>query len=232
MTARIQHGTLSVAQNWAQFIEDEVLPGTGVDAAAFWSGLETAVNDLGPKNRALLAKRDELQAKIDTWHNDHAGQPHDAEAYKAFLVEIGYLVPEGSNFAVTTSNVDEEISDLAGAQLVVPVTNARYALNAANARWGSLYDALYGTDAIPESGGAERAGGYNPKRGARVIQFARELLDDIAPLQSGSHTASIAYAVTEGKLDVTDTNGMPNACLLYTSPSPRDRTRSRMPSSA
>lgn len=211
MTARIQHGTISVAQNWAEFVEQEVLPGTGVEAAAFWSGLDDIVNDLGPRNRELLAKRDALQAQIDGWHRERAGQPHDAETYKTFLTEIGYLVPEGGNVSVTTKNVDEEIGELAGAQLVVPVTNARYALNAANARWGSLYDALYGTDAIPETGGAEKAGGYNPKRGARVIQFARELLDEIAPLQSGSHTASIAYVVTDGALDVTDANGMSNA---------------------
>jgi len=211
MTARIQHGTLSVAQNWADFIETEVLPGTGVDAAAFWSGLEGIVNDLGPKNRALLKKRDDIQTQIDAWHKERAGKPHDPEAYKSFLAEIGYLVPEGADFSVTTQNVDEEIADLAGAQLVVPVTNARYALNAANARWGSLYDALYGTDAISETGGAEKTAEYNPKRGAKVIHFARELLDELAPLQSGSHTASTAYAVVDGALEVTDANGMPNA---------------------
>ncbi len=211
MIARIQHGTLSVAQNWAEFIENEVLPGTGVKPLTFWSGLEGIVNDLGPRNRELLAKRNDLQAKIDAWHKERAGQPHDAGAYKAFLTEIGYLVPEGGSFSVSTSNVDEEIGELAGAQLVVPVTNARYALNAANARWGSLYDALYGTDAIPETDGAEKAGGYNPKRGARVIQFARELLDALAPLQSGSHTTSTGYVVADGALHVTDANGATNA---------------------
>lgn len=160
-------GELKVARALHQFISGEVLPGTGVSEAAFWSGMGSIISALAPQNRALLGKRDALQAKIDAWHIARRGQPHDATAYKAFLSEIGYLVPEGPDFKVDTASVDEEISHVAGPQLVVPVLNARYALNAANARWGSLYDALYGTDAISEDDGASKAGGTIPRAAAR-----------------------------------------------------------------
>ena len=156
MTERVQVGGLQVAKVLYDFVNNEAIPGTGVDAAAFWAGADSVIHDLAPKNRALLAKRDELQAKIDAWHQARAGQAHDAVAYKAFLQEIGYLLPEAEDFQATTENVDEEIARMAGPQLVVPIMNARFALNAANARWGSLYDALYGTDAISEADGATK----------------------------------------------------------------------------
>jgi malate synthase len=185
------------------FINDEALPGTDVSPDAFWSGFDQLVHDLSPRNRELLAKRDELQRRIDAWYQETRDQPIDLASYKAVLKEIGYLVPEGDDFTVSTANVDPEISTVAGPQLVVPVTNARYALNAANARWGSLYDALYGTDAVPETDGAERTGNYNPVRGARVIARAREFLDAAAPLVEGSHADATAYAVVNGALSVT-----------------------------
>jgi len=200
MTERIQAGSLRVAKVLYDFINDEALPGTGVDAAFFWPALESIIDDLAPRNRALLARRDELQARIDAWHCDHP-RPFELEAYKDFLREIGYLLPEGEDFSATTDRVDPEISTIAGPQLVVPVMNARYALNAANARWGSLYDALYGTDAIPDEG-AERGAGYNPARGARVIAFARDFLDEVAPLVQGSHHDARGYAVESGRLTV------------------------------
>jgi malate synthase len=203
MQQPIRTGDLTVATVLRDFIDDEALPGTSVDRAMFWSGFSQLVHDLAPVNRALLAKRDRLQAAIDGWHRERRGKPHDAVAYKAFLAEIGYLVPEGPDFKVDTPDVDREIATLAGPQLVVPVMNARYALNAANARWGSLYDALYGTDAIPEADGATRAGGYNPLRGAMVIAFARAVLDRIAPLTQGSHADATGYAIAAGKLEVT-----------------------------
>ncbi|MCZ6455521.1 MAG: malate synthase G [Alphaproteobacteria bacterium] len=207
MTDRIEAGTLQVDKELYDFINDEALPGTGVSSDAFWSGFDALIRDLAPRNRELLATRDDLQAKIDGWHREHRDQALDLPAYKAFLQKIGYLVPEGGDFAVSTANVDPEISTIAGPQLVVPVTNARYSLNAANARWGSLYDALYGTDAISEEGGAERAGGYNPVRGGRVIAFARDFLDSSAPLASGSHRDATAYAVADGALAVTLQDG-------------------------
>ncbi|MCZ6587486.1 MAG: malate synthase G [Alphaproteobacteria bacterium] len=207
MTDRIEAGTLQVDKELYDFINDEALPGTGVSSDAFWSGFDALIRDLAPRNRELLATRDDLQAKIDGWHREHRDQALDLPAYKAFLQKIGYLVPEGGDFAVSTANVDPEISTIAGPQLVVPVTNARYSLNAANARWGSLYDALYGTDAISEAGGAERAGGYNPVRGGRVIAFARDFLDSSAPLASGSHRDATAYAVADGALAVTLQDG-------------------------
>jgi len=207
MTDRIEAGDLEVAKVLYEFINDEALPGTGVDAERFWSALDRIIHDLAPRNRELLARRDELQARIDAWHLERREQPFDLEAYQGFLREIGYLEPEGEAFAARTAKVDPEISTIAGPQLVVPVNNARYALNAANARWGSLYDALYGTDAIPEDGGAERGAGYNPVRGARVIAYARDVLDEIAPLAGGSHRDASGYAVQDGRLVVTLKDG-------------------------
>lgn len=207
MTERVSAGGLEVARELHDFINNEALPGTGLDAAGFWDGFGRLVADLAPKNRALLARRDELQATIDAWHAERAGQPHDAAAYKSFLQEIGYLAPAGEDFAIRTENVDDEIARIAGPQLVVPVMNARYALNAANARWGSLYDALYGTDVIGEEGGATRGGGYNPVRGERVIAWARKLLDASAPLAAGSHADATGYAVADGALAVSLADG-------------------------
>ncbi len=207
MTEMIQAGNLQVAKTIYDFINDEALPGTGVAQNAFWAGLDEIVQDLGPRNRELLARRDALQTQIDAWHKDHQGENFDPAAYKAFLEQIGYVVPEGPDFQVETENVDPEISTIAGPQLVVPITNARYALNAANARWGSLYDALYGTDAIPEAGGAELGSGYNPVRGERVIAYARNILDQAAPLADGSHADAVGYAVIDGALSVTLANG-------------------------
>ena len=204
---RVKVGKLSVAAELHRFVETEALPGTGVDSAHFWAAFDAILHDLAPVNRALLAKRDDLQAKIDAWHQEQKGKPEDFAAYKAFLTDIGYLVPEGGDFAVTPASVDAEIATTAGPQLVVPVMNARYALNAANARWGSLYDALYGTDAIPQDGELAPGKGYNPARGARVIAFARDVLDEAAPLTAGSHKDAAGYAVVDGALVVTLTNG-------------------------
>jgi malate synthase len=198
---------LTVADVLLEFVNDEALPGTGLDAAAFWSGFSTIVRDLAPRNRALLEKRDELQARIDAWHRERRGQPANPAAYEDFLRGIGYLLPEPAPFSVTTSGVDAEIASVAGPQLVVPVMNARYALNAANARWGSLYDALYGTDAIDEADGAARGGGYNPVRGEKVIAFARSVLDQAAPLARGSHADATSYALSGGALAVTLADG-------------------------
>ena len=202
MSERIGIGGLRVDRRLYDFINEEALPGTGVSAAAFWTGFDRLIHGLAPRNRALLAKRDDLQRRIDAWYREMHDQPIDLDDYKAVLREIGYLVPEGDDFTVSTANVDPEISTIAGPQLVVPITNPRYALNAANARWGSLYDALYGTDAIPEDGGAERGGGYNPVRGARVIAHARQFLDDVVPLAAGSHADAASYAVAAGALAV------------------------------
>ena len=203
MTERISVGNLRIAKTLFDFINGEALPGTGIAEDAFWNSVDEIVGDLSPKNKALLQRREELQATIDAWHRERRGQDLDAAAYRRFLTEIGYLVPEGGKFSVDTSNVDPEISTIAGPQLVVPVMNARYALNAANARWGSLYDALYGTDAIPEDGGATRSGGYNPVRGEKVIAYAREFLDGAAPLANGSHADATGYAVENGALSVS-----------------------------
>ena len=207
MTERVQVGGLQVAKVLYDFVNNEAIPGTGVDAAAFWAGADSVIHDLAPKNRALLAKRDDLQAQIDAWHQARAGQAHDAVAYKAFLQEIGYLLPEAEDFQATTQNVDEEITHMAGPQLVVPIMNARFALNAANARWGSLYDALYGTDAISEADGASKGPGYNEVRGNKVIAYARAFLDEAAPLENGSHVDSTGYRIEGGKLVVSLKNG-------------------------
>lgn len=202
MTDRISEGGLHIAAELHTLLEQDIAPGTGVSAAQFWAGLDAIVHDLAPRNRELLAQRDAMQAQIDTWHRAHPGPGYDRAAYKAFLQEIGYLLPEPADFSISTENVDEEIATLAGPQLVVPVMNARYALNAANARWGSLYDALYGTDVIPEEGGAERAGGYNPVRGAKVIAWARDFLNRHCPLSTGNHSQARAYTVVNGNLQV------------------------------
>lgn len=207
MTDRIKIGTLEIAKVLHDLVVDKIAPGTGINPEHFWSELDSIANDLMPKNQALLAKRDELQAKIDAWHQARQGSAIDMAEYKAFLIELGYLLPEGDAFSIDTANVDAEIATIAGPQLVVPVKNARFALNAANARWGSLYDALYGTDMISDQGGAEKGGAYNPKRGAKVIAFARDLLDQTAPLESGSHKDSLSYRIVDGKLVVKTTAG-------------------------
>lgn len=197
MTERVQVGGLQIAKELYDLVAREIAPGTGVDPDTFWTGLGRIVDELGPRNKALLAKRDELQAQIDAWHKERKGQAFDLPSYKQFLTEIGYLQPEGPDFQIGTENVDAEIAQLAGPQLVVPVMNARYALNAANARWGSLYDALYGTDVIPETGGAEKGSGYNPARGEKVIAYARELLDRTVPLAQGSHKDATGYLLKD-----------------------------------
>jgi malate synthase len=200
------HG-LKVAQILHDFIVNEVLPETNIDAVAFWQGLDRIVHRFAPVNRALLQRRDVLQAKIDDWNRARRARPFNVAAHKAFLEEIGYLVPEGPAFKVDTANVDEEIAVVAGPQLVVPVSNARYALNAANARWGSLYDALYGSDAIPRDGQAKQNRGYDPERGKRVIAWARRFLDETAPLASGSHADIRAYSVNDGMLAAARKDG-------------------------
>lgn len=202
MTARTTVHGLQVATELHRFIEDQVLPATGVASEAFWKGFDAIVGDLAPKNIALLAERDRLQSEMDAWHQAHPGPIADMPAYRAFLEKIGYLLPQPKGAKATTTNVDAELALQAGPQLVVPILNARYALNAANARWGSLYDALYGTDAIPETGGAEKGQGYNPVRGAKVIAFAREVLDQAAPLANGSHKNATGYSVKDGQLMV------------------------------
>lgn len=203
MTSRIQQGGLQIAEELYTLIANDIAPGTGVEVEHFWAEFESILNDFAPRNKALLAKRDELQSQIDEWHTERAGQPHNAAEYHAFLQNIGYLLPEGPDFKITTQNVDEEIALQAGPQLVVPVKNARFALNAVNARWGSLYDALYGTDAIAETDGAEKGRGYNPIRGEKVITFGRQHLDTAAPLANGSHADATLYAVDNGQLVVS-----------------------------
>ena len=195
-------GRLQVAAGLDEFVRTELAPGTGVEPDRLWAGLEALLAELEPRARALLATRDDLQAQIDQWHAERRRRPHDAGEYEAFLRSIGYLAPEPGAVRVTTADVDPEIAEVAGPQLVVPVDNARYALNAANARWGSLYDALYGTDVIPEDDGATRDGPYNPVRGDRVIAHARELLDRHVPLTAGSHSQAVAYRVADGTLAV------------------------------
>lgn len=204
MTARIQKGKLAIAKELYDFIENEALPGSGLDSETYWKNFEQVVVDLSPKNKALLAKRDDIQAKIDEWHRNNT---FELQAYKAFLTEIGYLLPEVEDFQISTENVDEDIAILAGPQLVVPVRNARYCLNAANARWGSLYDALYGFDVISEEDGAEKGKGYNPKRGEKVVAFAKNFLDETFPLAQGSHADATQYAVEANALVVTLKDG-------------------------
>ncbi len=207
MTARTNCHGLQVDTVLYRFVEDKVLPGTGIASDAWWKGVAQIVTDLSPKNAALLAERDRLQTELDNWHRAHPGPIADVAAYRQFLESIGYLLPVPGDVKVTTENVDAELATTAGPQLVVPILNARYALNAANARWGSLYDALYGTDAISEGDGATRAGGYNPVRGAKVIAFARNFLDQSAPLAQGSHADASGYRVEGGKLVVALKNG-------------------------
>ncbi len=207
MTERVTLNRLQVAANLQRFVDDEVLPGSGIDSAAFWAGFDALVHDLAPKNRALLAERDRLQQELDTWHKANPGPVHDLPAYRSFLESIGYLLPQPASVSARTANVDREIAEQAGPQLVVPVMNARYALNAANARWGSLYDALYGTDAISEDGGASKGPGYNEVRGAKVIAFARAFLDQAAPLAKGSHADAQRYQVVGGQLQVALKDG-------------------------
>ncbi len=207
MTARTNCHGLQVDTVLYRFIEDKVLPGTGIASDDWWKGFAQIANDLAPKNVALLAERDRLQTELDNWHRAHPGPITDVAAYRSFLESIGYLQPVPADVKVTTENVDAELATTAGPQLVVPILNARYALNAANARWGSLYDALYGTDAIPEADGATRAGAYNPVRGGKVIAYARNFLDQSAPLAQGSHADATAYKVDGGKLSVTLKDG-------------------------
>jgi len=206
MTDRVVVGDLRVAKVLYDFITDEALPGTDIDPGTFWSGVDKVVADLTPQNLELLARRDDLQAQIDRWHRHHVLEPHDPDAYKAFLTEIGYLLPQPDDFSIRTSGVDPEITSTAGPQLVVPVLNARFALNAANARWGSLYDALYGTDVIPEDDGAEKGTSYNRVRGDLVIAYARAFLDNATPLASGSWADITGLSVADGqlRLDVGD----------------------------
>jgi malate synthase len=211
----VQTDRLSVAQPLHAFIEQEALPGTGISAAAFWGGLADLLCDFGERNRQLLEVRDALQLRIDAYHRDRVGQPLDLSEYEGFLRDIGYLLPQIDDFNVFTANVDDEIAHIAGPQLVVPLSNARYALNAANARWGSLYDALYGTDAIPDDNGATRAGPYNPVRGERVVARGRALLDMAAPLAQGSHRDACAYTLEGGALIVRLGSG---ACTMLARP--------------
>jgi len=199
MNTRIQHKRLSIASVLYHFINTEALPGTGLDQTAFWDGVDTIIHALTPKNRALLAGRERLQTALDEWHQTHPGPITDMPGYQAFLREIGYLVPMPEMVKVSTERVDREISQQAGPQLVVPAANARYALNAANARWGSLYDALYGTDVIAEIDGAEKGQGYNPVRGQHVVAFARDFLDQALPLQQGSHHKTQRYYIENGQ---------------------------------
>ncbi|WP_204623520.1 malate synthase G [Crenalkalicoccus roseus] len=222
MSDTVEVAGLKVARLLHDFMEREALPGTGVSPDRFWSAYAAILRDLAPRNAALLRRRDELQARLDDWHRRHPARPVDLAAYTAFLREIGYLLPEGPDFQIGTTNVDAEIAEIAGPQLVVPVSNARYALNAANARWGSLYDALYGTDAIPEAEGAARGPGYNPTRGEKVIARARQVLDQAAPLAGGaSHADAAGYALVRGALEVTLRDGRkvglarPGQCVGY-----------------
>jgi malate synthase len=211
MTDRVSVGNLRVARVLYDFVNNEALPGTDIEPDSFWAGVDKVVTDLTPQNQDLLRRRDELQAQIDKWHRHRVIEPIDPEAYREFLAEIGYLQPEPADFSITTSDVDDEITTTAGPQLVVPVTNARFALNAANARWGSLYDALYGTDVIPETDGAEQGTGYNRVRGDKVIAYARRFLDEAVPLSSGSWAEATGASIVDGQLAIasgTDSTGL------------------------
>ncbi|MDX1823377.1 MAG: malate synthase G [Thiohalomonadales bacterium] len=222
MTKRIHVGGLQIAEVLHDLVANEITPGIGISAEAFWQGLGNCLIKMELLDEALLEKRDQLQAQIDNWHQQHADQPHDPVAYKAFLQDIGYLLPEGDDFTISTSNTDPEISQVAGPQLVVPVMNARYALNAANARWGSLYDSLYGTDVIPETDGAEIRKDYNPARGEKVVAFAMDFLDETFALNEGSHRVVTQFAIKDQTLVVTLPNGQttslsdPNKFCGYT----------------
>ncbi|MDJ0805866.1 MAG: malate synthase G [Gammaproteobacteria bacterium] len=203
MTDRVDVSDLQVDKDLFDLVNHEIIPGTGIEPDRFWEGLAGCVRDFAPTNRALLNKRDILQQQIDDWHRQHSSEPHDPEAYKAFLMKIGYLQPVGDDFTISTKNTDPEISALAGPQLVVPVKNARFALNAANARWGSLYDSLYGSDVIPEDDGAELTAAFNPRRAERAIAYAMAFLDEVVPLKDISHTQVTAYCICRGQLIVT-----------------------------
>ncbi len=207
MTDRVSAGNLRVARVLYDFVNNEALPGTDIDPDSFWAGVDKVVTDLTPKNRDLLNRRDELQAQIDKWHRQRVIEPFDVDAYRQFIAEIGYLLPEPEDFTITTSGVDDEITTTAGPQLVVPVLNARFALNAANARWGSLYDALYGTDVIAESDGAEKGTSYNRVRGDKVIAYARNFLDQAVPLESGSWADATGLSVEDGRLKIATADG-------------------------
>lgn len=198
MIDRITVAGLQVAAVLHDFLVHEAMPGTGISPPTFWNGLSRLITELAPRNRTLLANRDWYQLRIDEWHRTDQGQPFDERRYQDYLRSIGYIILETADFTIATANVDDEIASIAGPQLVVPLSNARYSLNAANARWGSLYDALYGTDAIPEDGCATRGTTYNPVRGARVIERARLLLDLAAPLRKGSHRESTSYTIVDG----------------------------------
>jgi len=203
MTERVSAGNLRVARVLYDFVNNEALPGTGIDPDSFWAGVDKVVTDLTPQNQDLLHRRDQLQAQIDKWHRHRVIEPIDPQAYREFLTEIGYLQPQPDDFTITTSGVDDEITTTAGPQLVVPVLNARFALNAANARWGSLYDALYGTDVISEDDGAEKGTSYNKVRGDKVIAYARKFLDEAVPLASGSWADATGLSIEDGQLQVT-----------------------------
>jgi malate synthase len=208
MTDRVTVGNLRVAQVLYDFINNEALPGTDIDPDSFWAGVDKVVTDLSPQNQDLLARRDDLQAQIDKYHRQHVIEPIDPDGYKQFLTEIGYLEPEPDDFTITTAGVDDEITTTAGPQLVVPILNARFALNAANARWGSLYDALYGTDVIPEDDGAEKGSSYNKVRGDKVIAYARRFLDGAAPLASGAWSEATGLKIDDGQLLVDLGDGL------------------------
>lgn len=207
MSDKVQHSGLEITRVLHDFVKDEALPGTGVSPERFWDGAERIIHAMAPRIRELVAERDRLQESLDQWHLERRGREIDRHEYRKFLTEVGYLQPEGGAFAVSTRNVDDEIAAVAGPQLVVPVMNARYALNAANARWGSLYDALYGTDAIPETEGAERRASFNPARGEKVIAWAKAFLDEAVPLAEGSHVDVAQYAVDNGRLVAALTGG-------------------------
>ena len=205
--ARVKYGSLYVSKELDNFLREELVPGINIQPSLFWKSLESILNTFGPKNIELLAKRESLQNQIDNWHIERKGQEHNAAEYKNFLKKIGYLLEEGDDFVIETSDVDPEIKTIAGPQLVVPVSNARFALNAANARWGSLYDALYGTDVISEEGGAERAGGYNPIRGNKVIAFAKNFLDETVPLENGSYVDVVGFMLLGESLQIELSDG-------------------------